>query len=246
MKQHLLLAIAFLFYTNSVLCQTIRFTDAQTKSYIEDVMVIQNSKLIATSSSKGIAKITNLESDSKICIKAFGYYDTCFVLRKNENEIFLRPKLYETSEVTITAKEESPKEQFLRFLTYSASLANQEEELRSYRFQIVYTPDTADVFDRMDGRFSYNCSSAKERHGFKDLFACSVEHKISKELFEDSITKTSMNRGSLSSSMMNSYHIQNLSKRRFMKKFDDSKFHRLITDSAVFFTRVDSTVLPLK
>lgn len=209
-------------------------------------MVIQNNKLMATSGSNGLAKIRNLEIDSKICIKAFGYYDTCLVLRKNESEIFLRPKLYETSEVTITANEESPKEQFLRFLTYSASLANQEEELRSYRFQIVYTPDTADVFDRMDGRFSYNCSSAKERHGFKDLYACSVEHKISKELFEDSIAKTSMNRGTLSSYMMNSYHIEYPSKRRFMKKFDERKLHRLRTDSAVYFTIVDSIVLPLK
>jgi hypothetical protein len=224
--------------------QVIRLEDARTHEPITDALLISGNKHLGTTDATGTYKLQPQSENTNVCIKVFGYRDTCVRIGRENVVIHLKPIAFETQEVSVEGKGYTPKEQFLKYLAYSITLCNQEEEDRSYDYWIESRPDSTDLFDRMEGTFSYTHPSVKKRTHYRDLYACTSIHSISKDLWIDSLTRNSMDQGTLPYAFMHLNHLSSQHIKPYKRRFGDYELMRTITDSSVVFTLIDSTWYP--
>ncbi len=245
--RNILYILAVLFFSASELpSQSLTIFEQNSTTPVADAMIIQSGKLIGNTNEQGYCKLEGMDIKSKVCIKTFGFIDTCVLLSGDDRRIYLRPLTFETSEVNITAKSITPKEQLLKFLSHSVSLSNQIEEERSYRYTIEAIPYATELIDKMTGVFSYNYPSVEKRVGFRNLYQCSAEHVISKALLSDSLTRFTMSNGDLTYTAMYLYHLKNRDIKTNKKHLNEQRLKRIVTDSSFVFTYIDSTWYPSK
>lgn len=243
----ILYALSILISSTAVLhSQSLTIFEQGTTTPIADAIIIQSGKLIGATDEQGYCELKEIDIKSKVCIKTFGFVDTCFKMPENNIVIYLQPVAFETTEVNVNAIYVTPKEQFLKFLNHSVSLSNEKDEVLSYRFTIETKPHATELVDKMKGVFSYIYPSVDKKVGYRRLYQCSAEHIISKALLEDSVTRFSMSNGGLIFTMMHMYHLRASHIKSNKKHLNEQRLDRIITDSSFVFTYIDSTWYPSK
>jgi hypothetical protein len=217
-----------------------------TNTAIADALLIQDGKLLGITDEHGHCHVTITKGSSKVCIKAFGYVDTCLVMSKNQEHVFLHPQTFQTGEVSIQAEALTVKEQFLKALQHSISLCNHQKELRTYSYTTEARPHSSVLIDRMVGAYQYTHPAVSKLTNYRSLHICSAEHSISKELFSDSITRFEMSKGSVPYTVMHLYHLSSRYVNAYRKRMDESKLYHTVTDSLSVYMYIDSTVYPVQ
>ncbi len=245
--RNILYILAVLFFSASeLLSQSLTIFEQNSTAPVADAIIIQAGKLIGNTNEQGYCKLKGMDIKSKVCIKTFGFIDTCLYLLSDQQEIYLQPYSFETAEVTITAKSLSVKEQFLKYYLHSTTLANKEEQWQSFRFKIEVSPYSLEGFDRIEGVFSFEYPSANSRMRYKDLYECYVKHTLSKTLMVENDIQDLMDKSSLPITIMNLYHVSTSWYKAYKKRMKASQLYRVITDSSSIFTYIDSTNYPSK
>lgn len=243
----LITVIILLLTTGKQYAQTFRICERGSGIPISDALLICNNRLIASTDNDGYCKLKLSDATPDICIKALGFLDTCLIIGNDERVIYLNSAAVLMSEVTITDNKITDNELFLRFLEYSFSLSNEEDEIRSYRFKHVLKPDSSESTDQLEGVFSYLEEASRKRSKYSSLYICSAKHIISKQLFTDSITQEKMIRGNnLPIVMMDFIPLKKKVIKWYKKSLNTKPVHKAIRNSNYVFTYTDSTYFPFK
>jgi hypothetical protein len=213
---------------------------------IADAIIVQNGRHIGTTNEQGICIMKDIDRKSKVCIKTFGFLDTCFFVNGEKQKVYLKPRAFETDEVQIIGSRTNKKDRFLSLILNSISLCHQKSLIRFYTFNSEVRPDSTPYFDRMEGRFYYKHPSIKSSMHYHDLYGCDLRNIVSGELADDTLKRYNMDKGSLPIVMMNLYHLSIPYYKSYKKRMKESHLESQSNDSTFVFTYIDSTHHPSK
>jgi hypothetical protein len=236
------LFIILLLFAITTNAQVVRLIDARTYEPITDALLLSGNKHLGTTDATGTYKLQPQSENTNVCIKAFGYRDTCVRVGREDVVIHLKPIAFETQEVSVEGKAITAYDQLMQFLGYSLSLCNQQDVWQTYDFEVVVIPIGVEGHDKVEGRFSYQQPSAKKRRDYRKLYLCHAHRTVSRHVYEDSLLQQSLVGAAMLPVVM--WYLDDMYKptvKMYKNWLKDKPIHRSYTDSTGYtFSYVDT------